>query len=333
MKISRLTKCYISVILMVMVAIGFLLLGDGISPKDPTDLIPMAVMIMGAIVTYHQTKSSMKDFLTSVCFFIGLYMVINSAINILTNDDEIFLISLGIGMAGFAIMLLGINLWCGYDYNIVRIRMLSGITVAVIFFIILLYFLEEKDIVDVFERFNRLLLMLLLSASIYAISNEPSLGYSSVSQNTKHNVRAIEMQLIGMNDGYLLKTDADILTDAFMNRVQSPRITLRSKTYGNRDIKLNLSEDGKRLLEIHSPNHTYVNPSSTYIVEEVINHNDRIDLYCSDGQWVRMMILESIPEDFDKAKIFGKEIDITAFVQSRMKKKSIVEDDYDGRMD
>jgi len=120
MKISRFAK--VAAVLLMMEVCGiFSMMYQGLENiAGISMLLPAVVMFIGIVMCIYQMRNTLKDVLSSACFFTGLFMILVSYFS------YSFLGDLTVSAAGIFIgsmsAIFGFSVWCGYDFGISGIR-------------------------------------------------------------------------------------------------------------------------------------------------------------------------------------------------------------------
>ena len=322
---TRYMKALIAILIMLLSGTYFLLNEDLQDLMEPDEIIPFLIIIVGTVVCLFAMRSSLKDVLSAQCVFIGLYLITKALPNIFTDIDEHFLITLLMFVVGVAIVFMGVNLWCGYNYNIVRIRFASLVVMAIGGIQIAVYWLitcqiDGIDFVAFFNRCLGVLMVLMQGVSIALIAYDHSLGYTSLNTLFRHNVRAMEMRMNLVEDAYILSPNIKLIDKVSNSDDDRVMMTLFSNSTVKRTMVFRRT-GGQSVLEINARDHTYINPIISMDVSDIVYSDDTITFYGYEGHRIRIMVYDKIQENYDKPMFFGQQIDIDTFVDERKLRK------------
>ncbi len=298
---------------------------------DILSLLPLVIAVVGTFVSILAMRSSMKDFLSWNCFFIGLYLIVSFLPNLTSEDVIEFVLSLAFLIAGIATCLLGLNLWCGFDFNIVRIRAISATIVISALIVLAFNWHLKTGYLEFFIDNHGIILLLMVGVSIELVATDNSLGYTSLAKKTRHNVKAMEMQMTTMNDAYILRPNIGLIRDLIENKESgSVRMLLLSVDFGERPMVFRKDlESGNTKLEIFAPNHTYINPLKIMTIREIEYFEDHFIVFGDNGSFVKINVLDKVQENMDQALIFGHQIDLDKYMRRMSHRRQIKKNSKD----
>ena len=304
MKVSRFAKVA-AVILMMEVCGIFSLMYKGMdNTAAHSMLIPAAIMFIGVAVCVYQMRNSLKEVLASACFFTGLFMMVVSYFSYGYLED-LTVSSVGT-IVGLLATILGFSVWCGYDFGISGMRYVFMLLLIVQIIGFWSYFrmgFNNGDITIVVV----IILTLALEASILLLSLDKSMGYSGESTMSRHNLKMQGASLANMEDGYILRKRAEEM-QALLRSERGGKVTTRlfSNIHGDKKLEFVRGADGKSCLVIYDMSGSGSSLMSMGVIETSLG-SDAFTLYGMDGRWTRLLVYDSIQEDFSKPKLFGKE--------------------------
>ncbi len=304
MKISRFAKVA-AVILMMEVCGIYALMYKGLdNAVSHPMLIPAAVMFIGVVVCIYEMRNTLKDVLAAACFFTGLFIIIVSYFSYgYLGDITVSAVGIFVGLLS---MILGFSVWCGYDFGISGIR-------YVFMFLVILQILgfwsysrvgtNKGDITIVVI----ILLTLALELAIVVLSLDKSMGYSGESTMSRHNLKMQGASLANMEDGYILTKRAEEIR-LLLRSDKAGKVTTRlfSNNHGDKKLEVVKDADGKSFLVIYDMSGSGSSLMSMEVTETGLKGNT-FTMYGKGGQWTRLLVYDSIQEDFTKPKLFGKE--------------------------
>ncbi len=304
MKISRFAKVA-AVILMMEVCAIYSMTYQGLDKVlELPMLIPAAVMFVGIAMCIYQMRNTLKDVLASVCFFIGLFIILVSFFSYgYIGDLTVTVSGIFIGMMS---AILGFSVWCGYDFGI------SGIRYVFSFLVVfqVLGFWSYARLAAKTGDITLILIILVtiaLEIAVVLLSLDKSMGYSGESTMSRHNLKMQGASLANMEDGYILRKRADEI-QAVLRSEGEGKVTTRlfSNNHGDKKLEIIKDADGKSSLVIFDMSGSGSSLMSMRVVDSSLE-GDRFTLYGLNGQWTRLLVYDSIQEDFTKPKLFGKE--------------------------
>ena len=319
MNISRFNKSIVAITIMLLVGVYYWLLDGWDEMITLQELIPLAIIIVGTAASLLAMRTSLRDVLSMMCIFIGLYLIAKFITQINSEFDGLFLLSLSCIVAGIFISLLGLSLWSGYDFNIVRIRIGAFVILGLGAFYLLYNFHRRTSILDFFIDNQGMILILLLGISIALIAIDRSLGYSSITTRMKQTVKSAENHMMSLKDAYILRSNVDTIKN-LENKEGSgeAHILLMSHDLDERQLVFKKDRStGTLRMEINAPSHSYINPVITLEVDSIVFDEDHFTVYGKGGKWSRILIHDRIPENFDNPKLFGREINLNRIIRKR----------------
>ena len=304
MKISRFTKVA-AVILMMEVCGIYSLMYKGLdNAVTHPMLIPAAVMFIGVVACIYHMRNTLKDVLASACFFTGLFMIIVSYFSYgYLGDLTVSSVGMFIGLLS---TILGFSVWCGYDFGISGIRYVFMLLLAIQILGFWSYSRVGTNKGDI-TIIVIILLTLALEIAIVVLSLDKSMGYSGESTMSRHNLKMQGVSLANMEDGYILKKRAEEIR-ILLRSDREGKVTTRlfSNNHGDKKLEVFKDADGKSCLVIYDMSGSGSSLMSMEITETSLM-SDTFTMYGKDGQWTRLLVYDSIQEDFTKPKLFGKE--------------------------
>jgi len=304
MKISRFAKVA-AVILMMEVCAIFSMMYQGLDKiSEPSMLIPAGVMFIGIAMCIYQMRNTLKDVLSAACFFIGLFTILVSYFSYGYLADLTVTIS-GI-FIGLMSAILGFSVWCGYDFGISGIRYVFSFLVVFQVLGFWSYARLAAKTGDV-TLIAIILVTLALEIAVILLSLDKSIGYSGESTMSRHNLKMQGASLANMEDGYILRKRADEI-QAVLRSEGEGKVTTRlfSNNHGDKKLEIIKDADGRSTLVIYDMSGSGSSLMSM-IIEDFSLKDGMLTLYGLNGNWTRLLVYDSIQEDFTKPKLFGKE--------------------------
>jgi len=279
------------------------------------------IVIFGVFFAFRAMYHSLTDVLAVVCITLGVYMSVWYMLEMVFQLELVFVFSILFFLLGVAVVIVGVHLWIGYTYNVVRIRLVSLGVVFAVLVVLYFYFIMREDLMDWINRAWTRFPILIMGMALFVASSDRTLGFVAAGREIGHTARAIGGRMYIVNDAYLLRVDAE----AFAANIQAGKgdmvAVLRSNRFGPRRFGLRF-EDGKPLMEISRGHHTYADPEVIREVVAVYLRDTEMTVYAAGGHWFRILVFDDVQENFDLPKILGREWDIAAFVERISKKMS-----------
>ena len=303
MKISRFAKVA-AVILMMEVCGIYSLMYKGLDAVSHPMLIPAAVMFIGVVACIYHMRNTLKDVLAAACFFTGLFMIIVSYFSYdYLGDIAVTVFGMFVGLLS---TILGFSVWCGYDFGISGIRYVFTLLLVIQILGFWSFFRVGTSKEDI-TVFVVILITLALEAAIVVLSLDKSMGYSGESTMSRHNLKMQGVSLANMEDGYILTKRAEQIR-VLLHSDRGGKVTTRlfSNNHGDKKLEVFKDADGKSCLVIYDMSGSGSSLMSMEVIETSLM-SDTFTMYGKDGQWTRLLVYDSIQEDFTKPKLFGKE--------------------------
>ena len=320
MKNVRLVKCLVTIFMMIVSGIFLWVNDTTYGMTDLRAIIPFVSLMLGSVHSLAVVfKRSMKDVLCSIAVVVGIYLILRFVPNLVSDNDIEFLYGVAFTLMGVILVLLGVNLWSGFDYNIVRLRNCSiGLSVICFLYVVMMW-RTTRNLPELIDLCSESIILMIFGISVFVISSDPSLGFSSLTKRMSDNVKSMSVRMISMKDAYILSPNVELIRDLVYDRPDgSVHMLLMSNEYGSRTITLRKDKDtGAVRLDVHAPNHTFMNPLRTIDVRDLYITDRDITIYGDNGDWMRFSVYDSIQEDYNKAMILGHQIDIDKFINNR----------------
>ena len=272
-------------------------------------IVCAAVMIAGAAAAILRSDRGLKDVLSFSCISIGIYLLLRFSAGMASDSDAHFIVGLALSMAGVAIFFFGFGLLGGTDYNLVRIRLVSGLVLAGA----VLYLFSRAMQAGGPSLQNQGSLtaaaIAFLSFSVLAAAMDRTLGLHGKIASIRGSLAAESRRMRNVQDAYLLREDAERLVSAYGKENAREEAVLRSNSAGNRPIAVSVS-GGKATVEITSGERVYADPAiSMESVCAAIEDGTAV-FFGTEGRRIAALVYDGIQEDMDNPKIFGRELDV-----------------------
>ncbi len=304
MKMSRFAKV-MAVILMMEVCAIYSIMYQGLGNiAEPTMPIPAAVMFIGIAMCLYQMRNTLKDVLASACFFTGLFIILVSIVSFgYLGDLTVAITGITVGLIS---VILGFSVWCGYDFGISGIRYVFFFIAALLILGLWSYLRSAAKTGDI-TLIIVFLVTLALEVAMIVLSLDKSMGYSGDSTMSRHNLKMQGASLANMEDGYILRKRAVEIQSVIRSKAEG-KVTTRlfSNRHGDKKLEVINDADGSSTLVIYDMSGSGSSLMSMGVTDSSLK-DDAITLYGSNGQWTRLLVYDSIQEDFTKPKLFGKE--------------------------
>ena len=274
--------------------------------NDYQMLIPFAIMMVGVVATASQMKSSLRDVMTYSCFFTGLFIM---AASVLSYD---FIANMDLTLPGFIsgliLAILGVSVWCGYEFGISGIRYMLSVFVALniagIWYFARTEFITPVEILAI----SIILVTVLLEISILVLSMDKSIGYAGATTLSRHALKMQSASLPNIRDGYILLRYAESIHEAICSEGEARIVTrMVSNMHGDKSLELRKDADGKAFLIINDMGGAGSTLMSVEVVSSVLA-SDSITIFGKDGHWTRILVYDSIQDDYSKPRILGREL-------------------------
>jgi len=280
MKISKISKVIVLIASMVIMAVAMIsrhLFEDG--NMIQWSLVGSTIILVGAVAVAYCCSRSLVSVLIATMVTFGIYLSVMSLPYWMSLDSLLWILASMMNIVAAMILVIALNLKAGYNYNAIRIRVISA-TIAGIMIMLILGDLTNKNAPpDLSMIFGLFLPIALLCGSIAVISSDKSLGVSTTGNSMAMNVLSVEGFLLSIKDAYLLRNDADSLYQAIKKGEDASFIIQGFKRVYP---ELNLhEEDGKFVARIK-----LVRDGRTYVyaalpVMDVTDTGDSITMYGS----------------------------------------------------
>ncbi|AGI47929.1 hypothetical protein TALC_00934 [Thermoplasmatales archaeon BRNA1] len=308
MNITRFQKAIFLVFMMLVTGTAFWLFNDDRDVHNIISICGFAIMVAGSVLILYEMERSLKDSLAMASMVLGIYLFVMFSPNLLSDISISFIISMALMMAGGAVFVFGINLWCGSDYNIVRIRVYSLAVMAGSGVQIYFMYVFRHGYVSWLEQSWEMWVIFLLALSFLLVAMDSSLGFVGTMRSIRHSLKAITRRMDVVGDAYILEEDAKQIEAIVSEKKGSVETVLRSNDYGNRPMSVT-AEDGKVRLGISSEHHVYADPVILMDVESFVRTDAYLRMFSPEGRRIRIMVFDYVQEDMSKPLLFGREFD------------------------
>ncbi|MBQ7700908.1 MAG: hypothetical protein IJT54_00740 [Candidatus Methanomethylophilaceae archaeon] len=311
MKITRLHRALFLIVMMIAVAIYFWLIWseDG-KLFSAQELISLATMIIGALCCVYSMRYGLKRVLSISMIVLGLYVIVKIGLMTLDGSQSLSSLIIAVALGGVSI-LLGLTIWLGYDYNVIRIRMCM-LVVAVV--CIALAIVEARLVMDFdawWEDAHLFIALCLISSAVVFVTMDPSMEMPTMASGAKDNIIAMRRRMVCTDDAYMLTTEAkDLKKHIDSNGKESMEILVRSNDYLSFNLIVTNKDKGEHLLEIRDLKKIFMSTLLTMKFNQAVFADDHVSFYGDDGKAMKILIYDHILENMNQPLIFGRELNI-----------------------
>ena len=318
MKIIALSRFSKAILLMItMVLVGISTMSNYFDNDTANWSIYAAVSLyIGAAGILVAMRFSLKDALSTSTFFIGVYVILLAVPHIENDDNQIFM-AMPMLVSGIALIMMSINLWAGYLYNIARLRFLAMAAAAVAFIILAGALFNDMELISKSLSMKTMILILALSTSVVIVASDSTLGFVDLNKRNKYNMKVSETSLICVSDAYLLKEDAEKIAGFKDSESEVTTVILRSNETGKRPLSLH-KIDGNIRLKIESRVYNRNFDSVLMRLSMITYDGSTVKLFGEHGQCFRIPVYDKVQPNMAMPMIFGKELDFAAIHKNRL---------------
>ena len=314
MKITRMHRAVFLILMMVFTSFYvWLTWSHDVRLFSFEELICVAIMLIGACYCIHGMKFGLKRMLSRALIVLGIYVFAKVAL-MLTMDPGIaptLGIVIGTGCLSAVSILLGVTIWLGYDYNIIRVRMcmlIIAATAGVMCFVEGRFATDVSSWLDVAHIY---FVVILLSLAFAFVTMDPSMDIPTMASGAKDNIVSMRRRMISVEDAYILRTEADSIRKHIDSKEPEPLdITVRSNDSMQFRLVFRNKENGERIVEVRDMGKVFVSTLFSVIYSDVVFGEDHISFYGEKGRSLKVLVFDEEQENMNLPMIFGRQLNI-----------------------
>ncbi len=311
MKVLRLHRAILLMAMMLFMGLYVWITLSGDNKLDIYDLIPLGTMVIGVLVCAYSMKYGLKSMLSVAMGVLGVYLIVKIGLMVLAGEGQSyasFLVALALG--GVSI-LLGLTIWLGYDYNVIRIR-LCMLIIAIgcgVSLIVEGRFASELSVW--WENIHLFVALALLSGAVIFVTMDPSMELPTMGSGAKDNIISMRRRMVCTDDAYMLTSDAKALKKHIdSDRDGSMEVLVRSNNYLSFNLIITNRDDGEHLLEVRDLEKIFMSTLISMRFTQFVLADDHITFYSDCGNAVKIIIHDEIQENMNLPLIFGRQLNV-----------------------
>lgn len=316
MKITRMHRALLLMIAMIGVSLyAWLVLGKD-HLFEAQELVSLAVMVVGVLCCVYSMKYGLKRVLLIAMIVLGVYLTVKIGLMTLLGDDTplaFFLIAAALGAVS---VILGVTIWLGYDYNIIRVRLcmlILAIGSAVMLIVdARLCMIDNPDWVGMWwEDAHFLIAVGVISTVVVFVTMDPSMEMPTMASGAKDNIIAMRRRMVCTDDAYMLTSEAEALKQHIDSNNKEPiEILVRSREFLSFNLVATNKDNGEHLLEIRDLEKIFMSTLLTMKFNQAVFSDDHVSFYGDNGKAMKILIYDEIQENMNLPLIFGHELNI-----------------------
>ena len=311
MKITRLHRALILMITMLAMGIYIWLGLAGEKVFEVQELLSLAVMVIGVLCCAYSMRHGLKHLLSVAMIVLGVYLIVKIGLMVAVGDEmPIAMFLLAVAFGGLSVM-LGITIWLGYDYNIIRVR-LSMLIVALACLVLLI--VEARATLDFdlwWEDAHVLIALTILSGVVVFVTMDPSMDLPTLASGSKDNIIAMRRRMVCTDDAYILSSDAEALKQHIeSDGKESMEVLVRSNNYLSFNLITTKKDNGEHLLEVRDLEKIFMSALLTMKFNQAVFADDHVSFYGDNGKAMKILVFDKVQENMNLPLIFGHELNI-----------------------
>ena len=311
MKITRFHRAMILIGMMIITSLYLWLTWSSHKLFCFEEILSLAIMFTGVGVCVYSMRYGLKHVLSSAVFTIGLYTIVKSFTLEPWEESFTIIVAACFIFVGFIAMALGISIWLGYKFNIVRVRMCMIIIAAACFLTLIAEARMNMDFALWWEDAHFYIMVMLLSSTFAFVTLDPSMELPSIVNGVQDDIKAKKRRLICTRDAYILTSDSESIQHYLESNIDEPiEILVRSQEFISFRLIIEKDMDGK-VLKIRDLDRIFMPVLFTMRFNELITSADHITFFGDDGHFVRLIVLDEVQENMNLPKIFGRELNLS----------------------
>ena len=311
MKITRLHRAVILMLTMLFVGIYFWFTLSGDNKFDVYDLIPLATMVVGVIICSYATQYGLKSTLSVAMAVLGVYLIMKIMFMVVAEEGQGFASFVMAVALGSVSILLGLTIWLGYEYNVVRVRLCMLIIAIGCGVMIIIEGRFTSELSVWWENSHMCIVVALLSLAVVFVTMDPSMEIPTMGSGAKDNIISMRRRMVCTDDAYILTSEANALKKHIDSNNEGPmEVLVRSNNHLSFVLIITNEDNGEHLLEVRDLERIFMSTLITMRFTQFVLADDHITFFNDHGNAMKILVFDKILDNMSLPLIFGRQLNI-----------------------